>query len=177
MSDIYLRESVRSIVREFYEEDSIADKIYAKKLGILSNRPEGKKVDGELIGFIEESVYGKKYMIPIAVYKNPRTIIGLGYGTRGILLESGDFYVAKTSNALHDELINFLIEKKILPVGTNTNYTIEMPRNYLGVIREGYDKVFHPASFYDIIPDYYRDMMYRANQMGRGYKFLEGVEN
>lgn len=173
-----INEEIKRIMKEFYgEEESITDKWYEKRLGIYREKKrEDDDVDGEYVGSTNKDVLGKQYRKPIAIYKNPKRIKNIGYNARGVILENGDFFIAKSAEALHDDIIAFLIEKRFLPHTTDKNYTINMPKEYVCVERNRFDSVFTPAYFYVDFPSYYEKIFERANKIpGRNYAFKPSV--
>ena len=174
-----IKEEIGLFINEFYGDDepSIADKWYEKRLAITPDRVSNETTDddGELIGIITHDIRGKKLMNFSYVFKNPRNLKNYGLTIRGVLLNNGDFYAMKGTQTIHDDLINFLIKKNILPSNVSQNYPADLPNEYVAVERVGVGtrNVFTTSMLYDRFPKYYREIFDRANKKHIAYKFYE----
>jgi len=169
-----IREEIKSFINEFYGDDepSIADKYYEKNLGIRNKekKREQSPSDGELIGAIEKSLSGAPFKDPQLVYKNPINLSGFDYHARGILTQNGDLFLLKGDNALHDDMLRFLIEKGIIRNGVSLDYPKDYPEEYVAVERFGLENVFVPSSLYASFPSYYVELFEKATNK-HSYKF------
>lgn len=172
-----IKEEINSFINEFYGDDepSIADDWYSKKLGINTKKDE--KFDGEFVGLIGKNFYGERLKTPTKVFRNPKTLRGFERDCRGILLQNGDFYLMSGENMiLHDVLLNFLINKKILPSNISINYPKDYPNEYISVEREGKSNIFLPTYLYDSFPSYYQKIFEIANSKNKNYKFYKNLK-
>jgi hypothetical protein len=151
------------------DEPSIADKYYEKYYGIDTDNPskEVKNVTGDVIGYITTNWNGQAMEIPIPIYKNPRTLEGIGKTTRGILLNNGDLYLARTYYAAHEMILEVLSDKGIIPSSTQHKYGEELPKEFVAVQRNGTTNNFVESDVYHMyrkfFPQYYIDIFNRAN--------------
>ena len=140
-------------------EPSIADKIYAKK-GIIPQ--EKTRINADLIGYVDK--LWDKPINPIPVYKNPKNLIGFQPNTRAIVLDTGDLYVAESYNALHDNILDLLASKNIIPLASKYNYNSNYPEEFIAVVRVSDTTTFGESSAYDVFPPHYYQIFDIANQ-------------
>ena len=98
-----------------YDEPSMLDKYYEKKIGISTDVPSKEPeihTKGDLIGYVTMQ-WSKPLKKPILVFKNPQSLNGFTVDARGILLKNDDIYLAESYNALHDNILDLLAEKGI----------------------------------------------------------------
>lgn len=159
-----IKEEIQSFINELWDdwdtEPSIADKIYAKR-GITTQQPQ-EKINAELIGYVDKQ--WKNPINPIPVYKNPKNLIGFQPNTRAILLSSGDLYVAQSYNALHDNMLDLLADKKIVQLASKYNYDKNYPEEFIAVVRASDTTTFGESSAYDYFPQHYVEIFDVANQ-------------
>lgn len=158
-----INEEIQNYINEFWDdwenEPSIADNIYAKQ-GIETQQPQ-KKINAELIGYVDKQ--WKTPINPIPVYKNPNTLIGFLADTRAILLNNGDLYVAQSYNALHDNILNLLASKNIIPLASKFNYDSNYPEEFVAVVRASDTTTFGESIAYDYFPPHYEEIFDIAN--------------
>ena len=159
------------------DESSLLDKYYEKKFGIVKEPPQ-KEIDvnpndiskGELIGFLDKS-WETKLDNPIPVYKNPISLDSFDHSARGVLLENGDFFLGKSSEAMHLNILQLLV--KLGYLGSNvplTGYEQKKPKEYVAVGRIGRSDIFKESGVFDEFPEYYQVMFDNANKKHK-YKF------
>ncbi len=175
-----IKEEIFRFLKEYNRDDepSIADKWYEKKLGIRSKKISNEITDddGELMGMIFYNTKGNKFKDHLYVFKNPRNINNFDYEVKGILLNNGDFYLMMGDiNMLHEDLIDFLIRKGILPSSVSKNYPNDYPEEYVAVERYGSSNIFIPSSLYWSFPKYYREMFDTQNSKRGSYKFKKSL--
>jgi len=138
------------------DEPSLADRYYDNK-GITTKEPQQQnKIDAELVGYVDKQ--WTKSITPIPVYKNPRTLNGFTNETRGILLSTGDFYVAQSYNALHDNILQMLADKGIVPLAAIYNYDKNYPEQFVAVQRTFNTNNFAQSMAYDEFPPHYEEI-------------------
>lgn len=155
---------IREELENFYDydkEQGMADKYYQSVVAVDPAPKE--KVNAELVGYVTKQ-YGKKLSEGIPVYKNPQTLTGFGYDTRGVLLNNGNFYVAKSWSAMHDDMLDLLSEKNIIPYATVYRYYTIYPEEFIAVQRQGTSNVFGQSSAYDDFPPYYEEIFQTGNK-------------
>ena len=137
--------------------------------------PSQPKVDGELIGYVTKE-WARALQEPIPVYKNPRSLTGINVAARGVLLNNGDFYLAPLTNAMHDNILDMLGEKGIVPYGKVHEYYNYYPDEFVAVQRVGSSNIFAQSSAYDKFPEYYEQIFELANQR-HPFKFKANLTN
>jgi len=154
------------------DEPSIADKYYEKYYGIDADNPnkEVKDVAGDVVGYVTTDWGRRPLEVPIPIYKNPRTLEGIGKMTRGVLLNNGDFYVAKTYYAAHEIILEVLADKQIIPYQSQHDYQREFPNEYVAVQRNANTNTFVQSDAYREFPDKYLQIFNNANRV-HPYKF------
>lgn len=165
--------SILQIIKEeisnFYSDwetgdnSSIADKYYEKNLGISAKKPEESKIDGELIGYVTKLV-NMPLKKPFSVYKNPKNLNGFENDARGVLLNIGDFYLATSRSALHDNMLDLLTEKGIIPYQSKFEYSTKYPEQFIAVQRALGSTTFAQSAAYDDFPQYYEEIFNMANK-------------
>ena len=130
----------------------IADKYYAKNIGVMTKEPE-VKIDAELIGYVVKQLKYSKESIP--VYKNPKSLNGFSPDTRAVLLSDGNLYVAKTYAAMHENILKLLAEKNIIPESSIYGYGENYPRYFIAVDRISNTNSFGQSNAYEDFPNYY----------------------
>jgi len=171
---------IREVVEQFYndwstgDEPSLADKYYEKQ-GI-SGQPSQQQpqqqnpINAELVGYVDKQ--WQNTIAPIPVYKNPKTLDGFTKETRGILLNSGDLYLAQSYNALHDNLLKLLADKGIVKLAATYSYEQNYPIDFVAVQRAFTTTTFAQSMAYDEFPPYYQEIFDIANQK-QPFKFKE----
>jgi hypothetical protein len=160
--------SILQIIKEeisnYYSDwqPSIADKYYEKQLGITTKNPQEVKIDAELIGYIDKQ--WKNPITPIPVYKNPKNLNGFESNTRGVILNNGDFYLAISRNAMHDNMLDLLTEKGIIPYQSKFDYSTKYPEQFVAVQRASNTITFAQSMAYDNFPLYYEEIFDIANK-------------
>jgi hypothetical protein len=140
------------------DEPSIADKYYEKNLGTMTRGSEPEtKLDGELVGYVTKQ-WKTPLPSPIPVHKNPRNLNGFTKETRGILLNTGDLYVAQSYNALHDNILDLLAEKGIIPLSSKFDYDKKYPEQFVAVQRTFNTNNFAQSMAYDYFPPHYEEI-------------------
>ena len=154
------------------DEPSIADKYYEKYHGIDTDNPDKEvgNVDAEVVGYVTTDWARRKLETAIPIYKNPKSLEGIGKTARGILLNNGDFYVAKTYYGAHEIILEELAKKGIVPQGLDTDYMHELPDEFIAVQRNGSTNVFVQSEAYREFPENYTEMFNNANRL-HPYKF------
>lgn len=141
------------------DEPSIADKYYEKK-GIAGQPTQTTQqknpINAELIGYVDKQ--WTKSITPIPVYKNPKTLNGFTNETRGILLSTGDLYLAQSYNALHDNILQMLSDKGIVPIAATYNYDKNYPEQFVAVQRTFNTNNFAQSMAYDEFPPHYLEI-------------------
>lgn len=162
-----IKEELINFIKENWDdwenEPSIADKIYAKK-GIINttNSNARTEINAELVGYVDKQ--WNKPINPIPVYKNPKNLIGFLPNTRAILLNTGDLYVAQSYNALHDNMLDLLADKKIIPLASKYYYDSNYPEEFIAVVRASDTTTFGESSAYDYFPPHYEEIFNIANE-------------
>lgn len=171
-----IKEEIHDFYSDWESEPSVLDKYGEKNLGIApsTNKNPDVQINGELIGYVDKQAY-QKLDQPIPVYKNPKTLDGFSQNTRGILLPSGDLYVAQNYKALHDNILELLADKNIIDRGKIYNYGEYYPKDFVAVVRAGNSKTFGQSSAYDIFPNQYLEIFDNGDQKQpyyfQAYKF------
>lgn len=166
---------------EWYDDQgdqSLADKMYANRFGINPEKTQqGYQEDntdtkGELAGLVTDRAY-VKLKTPVPLYLNPKSLIGFDPYCRAVLMHSGDLYVipvGSTSRSgnnkeepFHYNILQVLVNDGLVQYNTIDNYAETYPREYICVVREGRSNTFSQGDMYDEFPDYYNEMMSRAN--------------
>jgi len=164
-----LLQIIKEEVSQFYndwqinDEPSIADKYFEKISGQQTQQPEKPQVDGELIGYVTHA-WTQKLSAPIPIYKNPRSLNGIGTEARGILVASGDLYLAPSYNAMHDNILELLSGKGIVPVGKVYHYWEKYPEEFIAVQRVFNTNTFAQSVAYDEFPPQYDEIFRIAGQ-------------
>jgi hypothetical protein len=148
-----IKEEIQDFYSDWQTEPSIADKYYERRLGITADVPT-PEIRAELVGYVDKQ-FDKPINKPIPVYKNPKSLEGFTSDTRGILLRTGDLYLAQSYNALHDNILDLLSEKNIVPYGAKYGYAENFPKEFVAVVRAGNTKTFGQSSAYDYFPNHY----------------------
>lgn len=149
----------------FKDDDQSTLDAYSNKFLSAAKTPAAPpqvKVDGELIGYVDKQ-WKEKLPAPIPVYKNPRSLTGINVAARGVLLNNSDFYLAPLPNAMHDNILDMLSEKGIVPYGKIYEYYNYYPDEFIAVQRVGSSKFFAQSSAYDKFPEYYEEIFRIAN--------------
>jgi hypothetical protein len=145
-------------------EPSIADKYYEKMITTPSAPPaEDFEIDAEKFGYVTK-MFDKELPKPVPVFKNPKNLNGFDAYARGILLSNGDFYLGKNDKAMHENILEILSEKGIVPKNKTYQYFREYPIEFIAVQRASTANKFVPSSAYDYTPDYYEKTFYMANE-------------
>ena len=63
--------------------------------------------------------------------KNPRNASNIGEWARGIIDKNGNLYIERNQTTLHEDIINSLIEKKILSNTPNRSWWFKNPKERL----------------------------------------------
>jgi len=149
------------IIKEEFEnwyndEPSLADKYYEKKNITTQEPQQTNQIDAELVGYVDKQ--GQNSITPIPVYKNPKNLNGFTKETRGILLSNGDFYVAQSYNALHDNILSMLAAKGVVSYKATHNYDRDFPEEFVAVQRTFNTNNFGQSMAYDEFPLHYQEM-------------------
>ena len=128
-----------------------------------STAPSQPKVDGELIGYVTKE-WTRDLPVPIPIYKNPRSLIGVGVDARGVLLNNGDIYLAPSANAMHQNILSVLGEKGIIPYAKTYHYSDNYPEEFVAVQRVKTTNTFAQSSAYDEFPEYYQQIFQNGTQ-------------
>ena len=161
-------------IQDFYsdwrgdDEPSLADKYYEKR-GIATPKQQNV-INDKPIGYVDKQ--WQTPITPIPVYKNPKNLEGFTNETRGVLLSNGDFYVAQSYNALHDNILEMLASKGIVPLASTFHYDQKYPEEFVAVQRASNTKVFGQSMGYDMFPPYYQEIFTTGNQV-QPYVFKE----
>lgn len=139
------------------DEPSIADKYYEKNLGTTTTNEPETNISAELVGYVTKQ-WKNTLPKPIPVYKNPRSLNGFTKETRGILLNTGDLYVAQSYNALHDNILELLAEKGIVPLASTYNYDKNYPEQFVAIQRTANTNNFAQSMAYDEFPPHYQEI-------------------
>ena len=169
-----IKEEVQNFFSDWQmgDEPSIADKYYEKYHGIDAGDPnkEAKQVDAEVIGYVTTDWGRRKLETAIPIYKNPRSLESISKTARGILMQNGDFYVAKTYYGAHEIILEELAKKGIVPQGLDTDYMHELPDEFIAVQRNESTNVFVQSDAYRQFPEKYQQIFNNANRL-HPYKF------
>jgi hypothetical protein len=158
--------------RWFDDEPTLLDRYYEKKFGVSKPQvqPQPEQIDGELVGYLDKS-WEQKLDIPIPVYKNPKTLKGFETSARGVLLANGDFFLGKTSNAMHWNILQLLVKLGYIANDVSiASYGTTEPEEFITVIRVYNSNYFSQSEAYDEFPIYYQIMFDEANKK-HSYKF------
>jgi hypothetical protein len=147
-----IKEELQDYYSDWGTESSLGDKIFAKNQGQAIQEPQIS--NAELIGYVDKRGL-EDISPPIPVYKNPKTLEGFSNDTRGILMDTGDLYVAQNYNALHANILDLLAEKNIIPYSSKFGYDYNYPANFIAVVRIGRSNTFGQSSAYDYFPNHY----------------------
>jgi hypothetical protein len=154
----------------FDDEPSMADKYYEKNVMPQPTMPKSDvPIDAELVGYVDKS-WTQQLKTPIPVYKNPKNLNGFGTEARGVLLNNGEFYLSISASAMHDNILDMLAEKGILPLGKTHYYATMYPEEFVAVQRNFNTNTFSQSSAYDEFPPYYEEIFRLASQK-HPYKF------
>jgi hypothetical protein len=146
------------------EPSAMADKYYEKSVMPQPTAPPSNvQIAGELIGYVDKS-WTQPLKTPIPVYKNPKNLNGFGTEARGILLNNADFYLSISASAMHDNILDMLAEKGILPLGKTHYYATMYPVEFVAVQRNFNTNSFSQSSAYDEFPPYYEEIFRLASQ-------------
>ena len=156
-------------------QPSMADNYYDKFVGTSTQKPQTTsqpKISGELIGYVDKQ-WNTPLEIPIPVYKNPTNLMGFSNSTRGILLNNGDLYLGLTYNAFHNNILELLSKKGIIPYNKLLNYNTILPKEFVAVTRVMHTNNFSDSSEYSGVPfpEYYTQIFNLANQK-QSFKFM-----
>ena len=176
---------IKEELEDFYDysdEQGMADRYFEKNYGTqttTSTTPE-VKIDAELIGYVDKQ-WQNPLKVPIPLYKNPKTLKDFGASCRGVLLNNGDFYVAPSASAMHENILHILAEKGIIPYANSYNYGLALPEEFIAVQRVGGTNTFAQSSAYDKFPEYYQEIFRIGNQKQpysfEAYKMVEETES
>jgi hypothetical protein len=176
--------NIKNIIKEWFadeydNEPRLSDKINIRR-GITKQNDvdKSRKTDAILFDFIVPMVNNRVLKgEPIPLYKNPKTLMGIDMGARGVLLEDGTFFIAKTMYATHDDILKKLAEKKIISDGSRYEYWNNYPDEYVCVERVGLTKKFSPSTLYfdegDNFLDYVYDTHFTNARKAFGFDFIE----
>jgi hypothetical protein len=128
-----------------------------------------EKMDGELIGYVTKE-WSKTLPVPIPIYKNPRTLQGVGVEARGVLIANGDFYLTPTANAMHDNILAVLGEKGIIPYAKVYHYYDGLPEEFVAVQRVAKTNTFAQSAAYDEFPEYYQEI-FKIGEQKQPFQF------
>jgi len=121
------------------------------------------QIDGELIGYVTKE-WARQLPTPIPIYKNPKSLNGVGIGARGVLLNNGDFYLTPSANAMHDNILTVLSEKGIIPHAKAYQYYNNYPEEFIAVQRVFRTNTFSQSASYDKFPQHYEEIFRLGNQ-------------
>ena len=155
----------------FNDEPSLGDRLFNKKHSTEPIKSDSDSASGEYIGSVNK-LLDKPISNPVPVYKNPKNLKGFTDDCRGILLANGDLYLAKTYYALHDNILDLLAQKGIIPYASKFDYGDKYPEQFIAVIRAGETNVFNQSIAYDDFPNYYLEIFDMGNKK-QPYKFEE----
>jgi hypothetical protein len=168
-----LLQIINEELEDFYDldaEQSMADRYFNTQVAAPkspTSTPE-VQINAELIGYVDRQ-YTQKLPAPIPVYKNPETLEGFSNGCRGVLLENGDFYCATSVSAMHDNILDLLGNKGIIPIANAHLYWKNLPEEFVAVQRYGETDQFTQSVAYDSeetgleFPEYYLEIFRIAN--------------
>jgi hypothetical protein len=145
-------------------DPSVADKYYEKIITTPNIPPAAdNEIDAEKIGYITKR-WDSQLDTPVPIFKNPKNLRGFEPYARGVLLNNGDFYLAKSDNAVHMNFLDFLSEKGILSADAVFQYYRNYPKEFIAVQRASSENKFTPSTAYDEFPDYYVQMFEMATR-------------
>ena len=161
-----IEEEIQKLIKEQQWDDgeeSLADKMYANRFGLNQVKQTQPQEDTECLNggeyFGDVPVDGKLQKM----VKNPKHLRGYFPGIRGVLVNTGDFYlVTSTNNIGHIEIINYLAKKGIVP-DYAYNYNTKYPQEFVAVVRNGSENSFSQSTAYEEFPDYYKQMFELGN--------------
>ncbi len=171
IKDIIITETRNFINEYFNDEESLGDKIFNRKYNQVpqTTKPVTDPSMGELVGYIYKNNY-RTFNEPIGIYKNPKSLNNFGNDTRAILTNKIDLYVATSYEALHEYILELLVDKNILSYGSTLNYMEEMPEEFITLRRAGNTNTFGQGRYvsdleeYNLrFPKYYLMMFEQAN--------------
>lgn len=160
---------IKEAIQDFYNdwspnnEPSLADKYFINKTGVETKPLRHEPINAELVGYVTKQ-YNKPINPTIPVYKNPKNLQDFYNNTRGVILANGDFYVAISPNALHDNILDLLAEHGIIPYASKFDYGDKLPQEFVAVQRAGDTNRFGASDAYDVFPNYYITIFDNANQ-------------
>lgn len=166
--DLIISETKEFMNEVFDNEESLADRVFNKRYNQIPRTNKHTFNDpsmGELVGYIYKDHY-KLLKEPIAVYKNPKSLINFGSDTRAVLTNNNDLYVATSYEALHTFMLDLLVTKGILPAGSIINYMEELPEEFIALRRAGDTNTFGLARYNSEnfkMPRYYLMLFDNAN--------------
>lgn len=163
-------------IAEFWDDDQPHDWInkYHQGKGLMV---EPQKVadtsNGQLYGYLTIKYGGGKYEPPVAIYRNPKSLMNFPLVARGILTANGDVYVALTTEGLHYDMLQLLSSNGVLPQNSVTlDYGKQMPNEYIAVLRFGKNRFVQSTSYSDFPPEY-DEMFNLANKTRSPLSFVK----
>jgi hypothetical protein len=126
-------------------------------------QPAQPQANGQLIGYVTKE-WSRTIPTPIPIYKNPQSLQGIGNGARGVLMANGDFYLTPSAKAFHDNILDVLGEKGIIPVATAYHYYDNLPEEFVAVQRVFNTNTFSQSAAYDEFPEYYNQIFAVGDQ-------------
>lgn len=170
-----IREEIENYYSDWssYDEPRASDRLFGQLTGQVQQpkAPTEEKPTGQFIGYVTKA-YTKPLAQPVPVYKNPTSLTGIGTEARGVLTANGDFYLATSYNAMHDNLLEMLAEKGIIPEAKAYHYWERYPEEFVAVQRAFRTNVFSQSTAYDEFPIYYQQMFDEATK-AHPFKFVE----
>jgi hypothetical protein len=162
---------IKEEIHDFYSdgqmydpnEPSVADKMFTNKFGYSNKSIEKEEANGELVGYVDK-MWLNKLEKSVPVYKNPKTLNGFTKDVRGILDKNGDFYLAQSYHAMHNNILEILSEKGIIPYTSVFSYGENYPDEFVAVMRASDSNMFGLSTAYEDVPVYYRAMFDNANK-------------
>jgi hypothetical protein len=162
-----IKEEVQSWFKDYDQSslDAYSDKYLNTNAPPPKVAPQQQKpqLDGQLIGYVTKE-WSRTIPVPIPIFKNPKTLTGAEAGARGVLLANGDFYLTPSAKAYHDNILDVLGEKGIIPVATAYHYYEHLPEEFVAVQRVFNTNTFSQSAAYDEFPEYYTQIFAIGNQ-------------
>lgn len=156
------------IIKEFWDEDQPhdwVDKIHQDR-GIM---PEPENVADSTNGVFYDNLTtkygGGKYEPPVAIYRNPNSLMNFPLVARGILTANGDVYVALTTEGQHYDILQLLARKGVVAQSSVTlDYGKKLPKEFVAVLRFGKNRFVQSTSYTEFPPEY-DEMFDLANKL------------
>lgn len=169
-----VKETIQKFLSEYYgdAEFSMADKAFMRRVG---RRPDVERRDApeseRVIGKITQDMTRKTLEKPVPIHKNPKNLKGFESNVRGVLVNNGDFYLAESSEVVHDQMLEIMAREGIIPFQSRFYYGERYPEEFIAVERVDNSNTFVPSVVYETIPNYYHEIIDVGNNAHISFYF------